>query len=157
MTPEPVDDLPVDPDVVRRPSRADHPRRWDIALVIAAGGAIGGAMRHGVSLLVDPWADAFPWGTFVENVAGCLLLALLMVYLIDVAPPSRYLRPFLGVGVLGGFTTFSAYMNETRELLLAGRPGIAFGYVAATLVVGLTATWTGLRLARQLAGVTGRS
>jgi fluoride exporter len=156
MTPEPVDDRPVDPEAMPPPSRADHQRRWDIAVVIAAGGAVGGAMRHGVSLVLDSSSDGFPWATFVENVTGCLLLAVLMVYLIEVWPPSRYVRPFLGVGVLGGFTTFSTYMNETRELLLGGRPVIAFGYVAATLVVGLLATWTGLRLARRLAGVPGR-
>jgi len=155
MTPEPVDDLPVDPDRMARPSWAGHGRRWDIALVVAAGGAIGGAMRHGVGVVLDSGSAGFPWATFAENVTGCLLLAVLVVYLVEVWPPSRYARPFLGVGVLGGFTTFSAYMNETRELLLAGRPGIAFGYVAATLVVGLLATWTGLRLARRLAGVTG--
>lgn len=154
MSHDPDDDLPVDPDVLHRPVPRPRQRRWDVALAIAAGGAVGGTMRHAVSVVFDSRFEGFPWGTFTENVTGCLLLAVLMVYLIEVWPPSRYVRPFLGVGVLGGFTTFSTYMNETRELLLDGRAIVAFVYVAATLVAGLLATWMGLRASRRLAGVT---
>ena len=111
-------------------------------------------MRYGVNLLVDTPDGGFPWATFVENVLGCLLLGALMVYLVDVWRPQRYLRPFLGVGVLGGFTTFSTYTNETRELLLDGEVLLAFLYVGGTVVVGLLATWTGLHVARSAAGVT---
>lgn len=151
---EPRDDLPVDPDVLRRPSRGGHHRRWDVALVIAAGGALGGTMRHGVSVVLDERFEGFPWGTFVANVTGALALAVLMVYLLEVWRPGRYLRPFLGVGVLGGFTTFSTYMNETRVLLQGGQPLVAFAYVGATLLVGLLLTWAGLRLTRRAVGAS---
>lgn len=107
-------------------------------------------MRHAVSVVLDERFDRFPWGTFTANVIGALLLAVLMVYLLEVVRPSRYLRPFLGVGVLGGFTTFSTYMNETRLLLQDGRPVVAFAYVGATLVVGLFVTGAGLRLTRRV-------
>jgi CrcB protein len=67
-----------------------------------------------------------------------------MVLVLDLWPPSRHLRPFLATGFLGGFTTFSAYMLETRNLLDDGHAGTAAAYVVATLVVGLTATWVGI-------------
>ena len=153
MAEHPFDDLPVDPDVPARPSRASHPRRWDIALAIAAGGAIGGTMRHAVSVLVPDGDQGFPWGTFLENASGAFVLAVLVVYLGEVWPPSRYVRPFLATGVRGGYTTFSTFMNEARELLLDGSAVIAFSYVAATLLVGLSATLVGLRVGRRAAGV----
>ena len=146
-------ELPVDPDAPARPTTASRPRRWDVALAIAAGGAIGGVMRHAVSVAVPSGANGFPWGTFVENVSGALLLAVLVVYLIEVWPPSRYLRPFLATGVLGGYTTFSTFMTETHELILDGRGFVAGGYVAASVLAGLTATLVGLRLGRRVARV----
>lgn len=155
MPPEPFDDLPVDPDALPRPSRVGRPRRWDVALAVAAGGAVGGTLRHAVSVGLDTRFDAFPWGTFAANASGALLLAVLMVSLLEVGPPNRYLRPFLGVGLLGGFTTFSTYMNETRVLVQDGRPVVAFMYVAATLLVGLLLTWAGLRLTRRAVGAVG--
>lgn len=147
MPPEPFDDLPVDPDAEPRPSRPGRWKRWDVALAVATGGAVGGTLRHAVSVELDARFDAFPWGTFAANVSGALLIAVLMVCLLELRPHSRYLRPFLGVGVLGGFTTFSTYMNETRVLVQDGRVVVAFTYVAATLVVGLLLTWVGLRIA----------
>ena len=121
------------------PARA---RTWDIVLVIAAGGAIGGGARHLLNLAVA--GDGFPWATFLANVTGCFLLGLLMVFLLDVWRPGRYLRPFLGVGVLGGFTTFSAYTAETRHLLTDGRVPLGLGYFFGSVVIGLVATWLGI-------------
>ena len=70
--------------------------RWDVLLFISAGGALGSLARWGVGELL-PWSgDEFPWATFVENISGCLALGVLMVFLLDVWPPHRYLRPFLG-------------------------------------------------------------
>jgi CrcB protein len=89
-------------------------------------------------------------------VVGCLLLAALLVVLLEVTRPHRYLRPFLGVGVLGGFTTFSAYTQDARALLLAGESGLAGLYLAGTLLAGLLATWAGLVLARGAATTLAR-
>ena len=81
---------------------------------------------------------------------GSLLLGLLMFYVTDVWPPRRYVRPFLGVGVLGGFTTFSTYALETRTLLAQGQAGIALAYLVGTLVLALGAVVVGALLGRAL-------
>jgi fluoride exporter len=148
-------DLSVDPDVpgeVARAARAGVTRvlreRWDILLVIAAGGALGSLGRWAVSEAVPHAADGVAWGTWLENVSGAFLLGLLMVLVLDYWPPHRYVRPFLAVGVLGGYTTFSTYMLDTRGLLAAGRAAAAFGYLAGTLLSGLAAVWVGVVVAR---------
>ena len=130
--------------------------RWDVLAVIAVGGSLGSLARYGVGRLL-PWhQDGFPWATFVENVSGGLALGVLMVFLLDVWPPNRYARPFLGVGVLGGYTTFSAYMLETRDLFASGQAGTALAYLLGSLVVGLAAVWLGLGTARALVRRTQR-
>jgi len=160
------DGLPVDPDVPvprepgqpePRPRRFDAVRsRWDVLLVISVGGALGSLARWGVGELL-PWSgNGFPWATFVENISGGLALGMLMVFLLDVWPPHRYLRPFLGVGLLGGYTTFSTYMLESRDLLVGGEAATAFTYLAGSLVAGLTAVWLGIASARATVGLAQR-
>ena len=126
------------------------PVPWDVVAVVAAGGAVGAAARHGAALAWPHPVGEFPWATFVVNASGCLLLGLLMALVVEARPTSRYLRPLLGVGVLGGYTTFSAYALETRDLLAADRPEVAGLYVAASLVAGLVAVWLALVLARVM-------
>jgi CrcB protein len=131
--------------------------RWDILLVIAACGALGCVGRWGLGEALARPRGEFPVATFTENLAGAFLLGLLMVWLTEVWPSARYLRPFLAVGVLGGFTTFSTYMLDTRDLLAAGRPALAAAYLVGTMLVGLLAVFAGvlsgrssLALARRL-------
>ena len=133
-----------------RSSRLARTPRWDSAAVVGAGGAIGGLLRWGLNEAIPPSDGGFPWATFVENVSGCLLLAVLVVFLLDIWRPSRYLRPFLGVGMLGGYTTFSAYTSDVRALLQAGDVLTAMAYLLGTVVAGLLATWVGLRLTRRV-------
>lgn len=142
----------VDSDVPEVPVTASLRAQWDVLVVISAGGALGSLARWGVGELV-PWrGEGFPWATFVENVTGGLALGVLMVLVLDVWPGRRYLRPFLGVGLLGGYTTFSAYMLETRDLLSGGQVSTAFAYLGGSLVAGLLAVALGLVLGRAAAG-----
>lgn len=156
----PVDsDVPAGSGIDRREAHRGFDvlrSRWDVLLVISAGGALGSLARWGVGELM-PWSgDGFPWATFVENISGGFALGVLMVFLLDVWPSSRYLRPFLGVGLLGGYTTFSTYMLESRDLLAGDEPAIAFTYLAGSLVAGLIAVWLGIMLARTAAGLSQR-
>lgn len=122
--------------------------RGDVLLVISVGGALGSLGRWGVGELL-PWSGrGFPWATFVENLSGGFLLGGLMVFLLDVWTPRPYLRPFLGVGVLGGYTTFSTYMLETHDLLADGQAALAATYLFGTLVAGVLAVWLGVAAAR---------
>ncbi len=125
--------------------------RWDVLSVIAAGGALGSLGRWALGEALARPGAGFPWATFVENLSGGFALGLLMVFVLDVWPPSRYVRPFFGVGVLGGYTTFSTYMLDTRELVVADRPALATSYLFGTLAAGLVAVWGGILLARLLA------
>ncbi len=122
--------------------------RRGVLAVVAAGGALGSLARWSLAELLPAGGGAFPWATFTANVSGCLLLGALTVVLTDVWPPTRYARPFLAVGVLGGFTTFSAYVLETRALLAAGHGAVAAAYVAGSVVAGLAAVWLGVAAVR---------
>ncbi|KAA0909358.1 fluoride efflux transporter FluC, partial [Streptomyces apricus] len=93
----------------------------------------------------------FPWTTFWVNVTGCFLIGVLMVLVTEVRTPHRLVRPFLGTGVLGGFTTFSTYAVDIERLLDAGRPRTAFAYLAATLLAALAVVWAAVALTRACA------
>ncbi|WP_432477545.1 fluoride efflux transporter FluC [Nocardioides sp. GXQ0305] len=137
-------ELPLDPDAAAPPGTAH------VLSAIAAGGALGSGGRELVERLV-PVVGGFPWPTFLVNVTGALLIGVLMVVVTDVVTGRPLLRPFLGVGLLGGWTTFSTYAVEARELLAAGALPTASAYVLGSLVVGLLATWAGILATRRLA------
>lgn len=158
VTVDPLNDLPIDPDTgtdvlahVTHRWRTFLRSRWDVLLVIGAGGALGSLARWGVGELVPSSSESFPWATFIENVSGGLALGVLMVFVLDVWPPHRYLRPFLGVGLLGGYTTFSTYMLDSRHLLAEGQVATAFAYLGGSLLAGLAAVWLGIASARLVA------
>jgi CrcB protein len=156
MPPSPernIHDLPVDADVPPEEVRSRrHPRlrqvlreRKDVLAVIAAGGALGSVGRWAVGELLPHDAGGFAWSTFAVNVSGGLLLGVLMALLADVLAGTRYVRPFLGVGVLGGWTTFSTYMFDTRAMLAGGHvAGGLLLYLGGTVLVGLACVWVGL-------------
>ena len=118
--------------------------------VVAVGGGIGALARYGLAVLLP---GGFPWATFAVNVLGCLLIGVLMVLVTEVRTPHRLVRPFLGTGILGGFTTFSTYTVEVDALFRAGATGLAFAYLAGTLVAALLAVSAGVWVTRAVTGV----
>ncbi|QMU80704.1 CrcB family protein [Streptacidiphilus sp. PB12-B1b] len=143
----------MDPDLPGLPpQRAGRPREWDVLAVIGVGGGLGSIARYGIARAWPTPSGGFPWATFTANILGSLLLGLLMVHVIEVWPPARYRRPFIGVGFIGGFTTFSTYMSETRGLISGHHLALADAYALSTLLAGLAAVWTGVALARVAAG-----
>jgi CrcB protein len=120
-------------------------------LAVAAGGALGSVARLGVGLFARSVAPGWPWGTLFVNLLGSLLIGVL-VGLFGLRPASDVLRLGLITGVLGGFTTFSAFSMETIEMLRAGDTGSALVYVATSLVFGLAACAVGLWATRAVLG-----
>jgi CrcB protein len=120
-----------------------------IWLVIAAGGGLGAIARHYLATVVTTrtatWTP-FPAGTMTVNVVGCLLAGL-VIGAITRAPLSVEGRAFLTVGVLGGFTTFSAFGADTFVLMQSGATSIALAYVLASVVLSLSAVWIGFAIA----------
>jgi fluoride exporter len=148
---------PIDPDIdLHRPQQRPEPRRRGLSVLaaVAAGGVVGAAARHGISVAMPHGPDGWPWSTFLINASGCLLIGVLMVLILEVWVANRLVRPFLGVGVLGGYTTFSTYGVEAQQLIGAGRPGLALAYLGATVVAALVAVLLGISATRALAGVT---
>lgn len=124
------------------------------SLLVALGGGFGAWLRHITGrawlLAVGPVkASAFPWSTLTVNVVGSLAMGLLVGWLArHGAAGSESLRLLLGVGVLGGYTTFSSFAMEFALLVERGALGLAMGYVAVSLVAGLGAMFAGLSLMR---------
>lgn len=122
---------------------------------VGVGGAVGSVARWAVSLFIGPdlsadGATGWPWATWAINLAGCAAIGALMVVLTESTRPFRYARPFLGVGVLGGFTTFSAFAVQTQTLLQAGRLVAALTYLLTSVLGGLVAVAAGMRLVRRI-------
>jgi CrcB protein len=105
--------------------------------VVAAGGAAGAVARYRLGVWFPTSSVGFPWTTLAINVSGSFLLALLPALTLVRRHP--LLPPLLGPGLLGGFTTLSAYSEQTRHLLDAGRTGVAAAYVVVTLAACLAA------------------
>ena len=121
---------------------------WAVLGVVSAGGALGALARYGLAVAWPHRPGAFPWTTFAINVSGCLLIGVLMVLITEVWAAHRLLRPFLGTGVLGGYTTFSTYAVEARQLVAAGAARTALLYLAGTLTAALVAVYAGSTLTR---------
>ena len=120
-------------------------------LAIALGGAIGSLMRYGVGLGIARWSQSgFPWATFSVNVAGSFAFGLLAYILSERLPEAHALRAFVLVGMLGAFTTFSTFSFETLGLLQEGAFLRAGMNAIGSVVICITAAWSGLFLARQI-------
>jgi len=138
----------VDPDIDLHIPAQRRECTIPVLATIALGGSLGGMARYGLELAFPAQPGRVPWATFTANVMGCLLIGVLMVLITEVWSPHRLVRPFLGVGLLGGFTTFSTYAVEVRALLVPGSAPLALGYLTGTLLSCLVATLTAVALTR---------
>jgi CrcB protein len=117
---------------------------WPDVLVVAAGGAVGASGRYLLGKAVQAAASVpFPVGTLVVNVVGCLAFGALFALLRADSLAAVRWQLFLTTGLLGGFTTFSTFSQETVELALAGRPGSAAAYAGLSVAACLGATLLG--------------
>jgi len=121
-----------------------------VLVAVAAGGALGAPARYGLAQLVGVGAGGFPWATFWTNVSGSLALGLVLVLVVERFPPSRYVRPFVAVGFLGAYTTFSTFAVEVDLLVKDGHAETALVYVVASLVGGFAAVACGILLGRRV-------
>lgn len=165
-------DYPVDPDVDaaedlrHRPAGATAARpfagvrrsrlpriHWATVAAVAFGGFFGGLARYGVTLALPAAAGQFPWAVFLVNTVGAFILALLLILVLEVLPPSTYLRPTLGTGFCGALTTFSSVATGVDQLAAHGHAVLATVYVLASLAAGLAAAALGIVLGRSIATV----
>lgn len=123
-------------------------------LLVAVGGALGSLARYAVALALPRVGHAsFPWATLAVNVSGCAVAGAFAAWVVA-RDPARALewKAFFAVGLLGGFTTFSAFGIETLQLLQAGETQLALANVAGNLVAGLAAALLGFAALRALLG-----
>ncbi len=125
--------------------------------LVALGGAIGAVARYQLGRGLTHWLGpstimAFPWATLAANVLGCLAIGILFGWMGRTGiGEGETARLFLGVGLLGGFTTFSAFSLEMMVLIERGHAATALGYCAVSVLAGLTALYLGLIIMRLAA------
>ena len=119
-------------------------------LVVFLGGGIGAALRHGVNLILARlFGTSFPYGTLLENVSGSLAMGLLAGYFAFKGDASQHWRLFLTTGILGRYTTFSAFSLEVVLLYQRGDLALAGLYVLASVIFSIAGLFGGLLLVRQ--------
>ena len=121
-------------------------------LIVGAGGFIGSGLRYVTTVSVQRlFPDSlFPYGTFTVNIIGCLLIGYLAEIILAKPLLDPSVRLFVVAGLLGGFTTFSAFSYENLYLLQQARPGLALINVLSQVIIGVLAAWAGFQLARYM-------
>ena len=120
-------------------------------LIVFLGGGIGSMLRHGVNVLSARWlGTGFPYGTLTVNVTGSIVMGLLAGYFAFKGEAAQSWRLFLMTGILGGYTTFSAFSLDAILLYERGQIAQALAYVAASGAVSIFGLFAGLMLIRQL-------
>jgi fluoride exporter len=134
------------------PSQASaaKPRGMKSLLYVMIGGGFGAVLRYGASRALPEADGGWPWPTFAVNVAGGFVMGLLAVWLLRAGDDGEPLRLLLGVGLLGGFTTFSAFSLEMAQMAERGQVMLAAGYALASVVLALAALFAGLALGRAV-------
>ncbi|SMD03725.1 camphor resistance protein CrcB [Fulvimarina manganoxydans] len=120
-------------------------------LLVMAGGGLGAGMRHLSGLAaMRLLGTGFPWGTALVNILGSFLMGVLIELLARKVDASAAWRLFLATGFLGGFTTFSSFSLDTALLIERGSMGLAFLYVAGSVLIGIVALFAGFAVIRGL-------
>jgi CrcB protein len=121
-------------------------------LIVFIGGGLGAALRHGVNLASLRWLGAaFPYATLFENVTGSLVMGLLAGYFAFKGDASQSWRLFLTTGILGGYTTFSAFSLDAALLYERGELGLAAVYVLASVLLSIAGLFAGFWIVRTFA------
>jgi fluoride exporter len=119
-------------------------------LLVFVGGGMGAALRHGINVAFARWFGiGFPFHTLFENVSGSIAMGLLASYFVMTPGSSQSLRLFLTTGILGGYTTFSAYSLDAALLYERGALGLAALYVIGSVVLSIAGLFAGLALVRH--------
>jgi len=135
-----------------RPRSRAHRSRLGLLAALSGGGVLGSFGRYSVGLALPHPAGAFAWSTLLVNVTGSLAMGVLVVWVLSMERPHPLLRPFLGVGVLGGWTTFSSFALDVHSMVRAGHGLLAAAYLLGSLVVGLVAVGLGVGLGERAFG-----
>jgi CrcB protein len=118
---------------------------------VALGGALGASARYSLDRFIEERSEAiFPWATFVINVTGCVLIGILTVQLVDRHHIPAWIRVGVVVGVIGGYTTFSTFSQESFSLFESRDVGVALTYIAGSVIVGILAVYAGTLLGRAV-------
>jgi CrcB protein len=125
------------------------PRLHRFALV-GAGGAVGGLLRYGLITAMPEQPGAFPWTTFTINAVGSFALGLLVAGFVGRRAAPAWVRPALGTGLLGGFTTFSAYAHAVDLLATGNRAGVAVAYLVGSVLAGVVGAAMGIAVGVRL-------
>ena len=121
-------------------------------LIVFLGGGLGAALRHGINLLsARTLGTEFPYGTLIINVTGSLVMGLIAGYLAFKGDTAPHWRLFLMTGILGGYTTFSAFSLDAALLYERGATGLAAIYVLASVILSIGGLFAGLALVRNFA------
>jgi CrcB protein len=121
-----------------------------VYLLAAVGGALGALARWAVAEVVPGSTGGWPWATLLVNLTGCLLLGVLLGVLGSRSPEPAWAKPFLGVGVLGGYTTYSTFAVEVVELVHDGAYAVAGGYLLFSVLGAVFAVGVGALAGRKL-------
>jgi CrcB protein len=122
-----------------------------VVVGVALGGALGATGRWLLDRLIEDRSESvFPWSTLTINVTGCLLIGVVVEALVDRHHLPAWIRIGLVVGVIGGYTTFSTYAQETFSLIESDDVAVALVYATASVVVGVLAVYAGTLLGRTL-------
>lgn len=117
-------------------------------LLVFLGGGLGSSLRYLIGKSFNNTSSLFPWGTFIANLLGCLLIGIILGYSLQKAKLSEAYVLLLATGFCGGFTTYSAFSHESLNLLKAGET-LTFGiYIFGSILLGLGLVWLGYQLVK---------